>query len=220
MTKLTLSFDNGPSPDTTPEVLDVLAQRDIKGSFFVCGKNILDREQRSIVERARREGHRIGNHTFSHTVVFGKTKDPDALQAEIGRTQDLLGNLSDADRLFRPYGGGGIIGPGLLSLDALKFLQEGKYTCVLWNSIPRDWEDIKGWPKRALKDVRSQDWTLMVLHDLPTGAMDQLPRFLDSVRREGVEVVQAFPQTCVPIRRGVVLGPIEHIIATDPSPRA
>jgi len=213
-TKLTLSFDNGPS-EVTPEVLDLLAHYRIKATFFVCGKEIVAEPQRAILSRAKREGHWIGNHTFSHTVQLGATGDPDAPVKEIGRTQALLGDLAGPERLFRPYGGGGVIGRRLLSPAALQFLLQEKYTCVLWNSVPRDWEEPEGWPERALYDISRQAWTLLVLHDLPTGAMKQLPRFLDRVRAEGVEVVQSFPDDCMPIRRGEIVGKIDYIVTEE-----
>jgi peptidoglycan/xylan/chitin deacetylase (PgdA/CDA1 family) len=214
MTKLTLSFDNGPS-EVTPEVLDLLANYQVQATFFVCGKEFGTERQRAILARAKHEGHWIGNHTFSHTVQLGATNDPDAPVKEIGRTQTLLGDLAGPDRLFRPYGGGGVIGRRLLSPAALGLLLQERYTCVLWTSVPRDWEDPEGWPERALADISRQAWTLLVLHDLPTGAMKQLPRFLDRVRAEGVEVIQSFPADCVPIRRGEIVGKLDHIVATD-----
>jgi peptidoglycan/xylan/chitin deacetylase (PgdA/CDA1 family) len=216
--KLTLSFDNGPSLQVTPQVLDLLARRGVKATFFVCGKEILGEPQRAILKRAKEEGHWLGNHTFSHAIQLGASDDPDAPLKEIGRTQELLGELAEKERLFRPYGGGGVISRRLLSLGALEFLLKGKYTCVLWNSVPRDWEDIEGWPERALQDIRNQDWTLLVLHDLPTGAMAQLPRFLDMARQEEVEIMQSFPDACIPIRCGQVVGNIEHILTTDARP--
>jgi peptidoglycan/xylan/chitin deacetylase (PgdA/CDA1 family) len=214
MTKLTLSFDNGPS-EVTPEVLDLLADHRIKATFFVCGKEIVAEPQRAILARAKQEGHWVGNHTFSHAVQLGATDDPDAPLKEIGRTQALLGNLAEPDRLFRPYGGGGVIGRRLLSPAALQFLLKEKYTCVLWNSVPHDWEDPQGWPERALRDIRSQDWTLLVLHDLPTGAMKQLSRFLELAQAEGVEIVQSFPDGCIPVRRGEIMGKINHIVMEE-----
>jgi peptidoglycan/xylan/chitin deacetylase (PgdA/CDA1 family) len=217
MKKLTLSFDNGPSLKVTPNVLDLLAQHNINATFFVCGQELLGKPQRAILKRAKQEGHWLGNHTFSHAVQLGVADDPDAPIKEIGRTQELLEEFVDGERFFRPYGGGGFISRRLLSLSALEFLLKGKYTCVLWNSVPRDWEDILGWPERALRDIRSQDWTLLVLHDLPTGAMKQLPRFLDLVHQEGVEIVQSFPDDCLPIHRGKIVGKIDHIVASDVS---
>lgn len=215
MKRLTLSFDNGPSLEVTPEVLDLLARHRLKTTFFVCGKNILAEPQRSILIRAKQEGHWLGNHTFSHTIQLGTSDDPDIPVKEIGRTQELLGDLVEAGRLFRPYGGGGVIGRRLLSPGALEFLLKGQYTCVLWNSVPRDWEDPAGWPKRAIRDIKSRDWTLLVLHDLPTGAMQQLPRFLDLVQEADVEITQSFPENCVPIRRGQIVAKIDHIVSSQ-----
>jgi peptidoglycan/xylan/chitin deacetylase (PgdA/CDA1 family) len=210
--KLTLSFDNGPAPDVTPGVLDVLARSGVGAAFFVCGKDARSDAQRAILERAKRDGHRIGNHTLTHSVELGTTVDPEAPRREIGLAQEALGELADEDRLFRPYGGGGVLGPRLLSPGAVGFLLAGGYTCVLWNRVPRDWEDVRGWPERALRDVRARDWTLVVLHDLPTGAMRELPRFLDLVREEGVDIVQAFPPDCVPILRGEVVRALDALL--------
>jgi peptidoglycan/xylan/chitin deacetylase (PgdA/CDA1 family) len=213
MKRLTLSFDNGPSPDVTPLVLDILAQHGLKATFFVCGKDVQNDAQRALLLRARSEGHRIGNHTFTHTVQLGRTADPTAPEKEIGRTQEVLGELADEDRLFRPYGGGGVLGPGLLSLRAVRFLCAGGYTCVLWNSVPRDWEDTRHWPERALQDIRRQDWTLVVLHDIPSGAMKELPRFLKLVQQAGVAIVQEFPPECVPLLRGEVVGSLDSLVS-------
>ncbi len=215
MKRLTLTFDNGPFPEVTDHVLDVLAERAIKTTFFVCGKDISTPPQRELLKRAQQAGHRIGNHTFSHGVQLGSTDDTDAPQAEIARAQEALGELADEDRLFRPSGGGGVIGPRLLSHRAVEHLCDGKYTCVLWNSVPRDWENPKVWPERAMEDVDRLDWTLVVLHDVPTGAMKKLEHFLDLAAGAGVEILQSFPADCVPIRRGEIVGPIDHIVAKD-----
>lgn len=211
--RLSLSFDNGPFAGVTDGVLALLAERELPATFFVCGKDIADAPRRALVQRARDAGHRIGNHTFSHSVELGASDDPGAPAAEIGRAQQELGDLADADRLFRPYGAGGVLGPRLLSAAAVDFLCEGSYTCVLWNSVPRDWEDVEGWPERAMADVERQDWTLLVLHDVPTGAMKQLPRFLDRVGDAGVEIVADLPPPCVPIRRGEIVGALDAIVA-------
>src|SRR5215469_11935177 len=107
MFDLTLSFDNGPEPDVTPFVLDLLARRGIKTTFFVIGEKIADPARRALAERAHEEGHWIGNHTFTHSVPLGENPDPDIAEREIGQTQALLAGLSRPERLFRPFGGGG-----------------------------------------------------------------------------------------------------------------
>jgi peptidoglycan/xylan/chitin deacetylase (PgdA/CDA1 family) len=211
MKRVTLSFDNGPTAEVTPGVLDCLAARGFKATFFVSAKDILEDSQRALVRRAKDAGHRIGNHTYSHSVVLGESADPETPAREIGAAQEILGDLSEDDRLYRPYGGGGVLGPSLLSRAAIDYLCAGGYTCVLWNSVPRDWEDPSGWPERAMTDIARQDWTLVVVHDIATGAMKQLPRFLDRLRRENLEIVQDFPPVCVPIRRGEVVGPVDHL---------
>ena len=65
MGNVALSFDNGPDPAVTPGVLDVLARRGVKATFFVLGKNLASAERMKLAQRAAAEGHRIGNHSFS-----------------------------------------------------------------------------------------------------------------------------------------------------------
>jgi peptidoglycan/xylan/chitin deacetylase (PgdA/CDA1 family) len=207
--RLTLTFDNGPFPDVTPGVLDVLAGFGVTATFFVCGRDVVDPARRAIVAQAKASGHRVGNHTLTHRVELGTTDEPAVIAREIGDAQAALGDLAEADRLFRPYGAGGVLGPRLLGGGAVRYLCDGGYTCVLWNSVPRDWEDPQGWPERALADVSRQDWTLVVLHDIPTGAMAALPRFLDRVLAGGTTIVADFPPSCVPIVRGAVTGPLD-----------
>ena len=210
MRHLTLSFDNGPDPAVTPFVLDTLARRGIRTTFFVIGSRLADPAARACAERAAEEGHWIGNHTWSHDVPLGE--QPGRAEAEITRTQDALGGLSHPSRWFRPMGGGGAIGPHLLDPGALALLERGRYSCVLWNAVPRDWAEPDAWVDTALAQMERQDWTLMVLHDLPSGAMAHLDRFLDTVAASGVAIRQDFPLDCVPIREGRLAGPVAHLV--------
>ena len=66
MFDLTLSFDNGPTPDVTPHVLDVLGRRGVKSTFFVIGEKLVRPANRALAERAHAEGHWVGNNTWSH----------------------------------------------------------------------------------------------------------------------------------------------------------
>jgi len=213
MFDLTLTFDNGPEPDVTPGVLDDLARHGIRTTFFAVGSKLVDPARRALLDRAAGEGHWIGNHTFTHSVPLGLRPGPEVPADEIGRTQALIGDLSRPERLFRPFGGGGKLGPHLLSRATLDFLTAGGFTCVLWNAIPRDWDDAEGWVGRALDQIRAQPWTLMVLHDLPSGAMRHLDRFLGMARDAGARFRQDFPPDCVPIRAGAVVLPVEPYVA-------
>ena len=198
---VTLTFDNGPTR-VTAQVLDVLAERGLRASFFLVGKQLQRPGARAFAERALGEGHRIGNHSLTHSTQLGVGDDPGAAAREIDEMQRLLGDLVRGERFFRPFGGGGIIDANLLGRHALQRLVQGEYTCVLWNSVPRDWENPASWPETCLADVADRPWSVVVLHDLPTGAMDRLPAFLDALDARGIEVVHELPEECVPLRLG------------------
>src|SRR5207237_1802765 len=189
-----------------PRVLDILGQADIKATFCVLGSKLADPARRAIAKRAHAEGHWIGNHTWSHQEPLGRLTDPARVVAEIIDTETAIDELAHPDRLFRPFGGGGALGQHLLSAGAVELLRKERMTCVLWNAIPRDWEDPRGWAETAIAQCLSQPWTLLVLHDLPTGAMGRLRIFIDRVLDHGGRFRQDFPPACVPIRRGEVVG--------------
>jgi peptidoglycan/xylan/chitin deacetylase (PgdA/CDA1 family) len=212
MRRVTLTFDNGPTPGVTDPILDMLRERGIRTTFFVVGEQLRDPQRRALAERAVAEGHWIGNHTLTHAVQLGETNDPDAPSREIGETQTLLGDLSRPERLYRPYGAGGILGKSLLSRRAVSYLEEGGYTCVLWSSVPHDWDDPENWVERAIADVEARSRTLTVLHDLPGCALPRLKELLDRLGEAGAEIVQDFPEDCVPVHRGVVRAPIDHLV--------
>jgi peptidoglycan/xylan/chitin deacetylase (PgdA/CDA1 family) len=211
---LTLSFDNGPEPDVTPHVLDTLRKRGIRTSFFVIGEKLADPERRRLSARAYEEGHWIGNHTYTHSVPLGQQADPDAAEREIGRTQELIGDLAHPQRWFRPFGGGGNLDHRLLNPSVVHHLCKGGYSCVLWNAVPRDWSNPDGWSDRALMQCHSQAWSLMVLHDLPSNAMRHLETFLDSAEDAGARFRQEFPPDCVPIRAGKIVLPITPYVSS------
>jgi peptidoglycan-N-acetylglucosamine deacetylase len=199
--RVALSFDNGPEPGVTDAVLDVLAGHGVTATFFVIGRKLAAPGGHRLAARARAEGHRVGNHTYTHSVPLGLA-GPGAAAREITATQDLLGELAP-ERLFRPYGDQGRLGPHLLSREARDLLVAGRYTCVLWNALPRDWVDPDGWVDRAMAQIAERAHSLVVLHDLPTGAMRHLPAFLDRLLSGGVRIVQDIPADCLAIVGGV-----------------
>ncbi|OJZ69967.1 hypothetical protein BRW65_21625 [Mycobacterium paraffinicum] len=208
--KITLTFDNGPTAGVTDEVLNVLADRELSAIFFVVGQSVRSPMGRGLLERAVREGHRIGNHSFTHGRPLGELSAAETIH-EIGGAQEILDEFGDADRYFRPWGTEGALERRCLNATAVDHLVAEQYTCVLWNSVPRDWVDPRGWVGRALTDAHSQRHTVVVLHDLPTGAMEQLPRFLDELDESGIEVTTDLPDDCVPIVRGHVRTPVDHL---------
>jgi peptidoglycan-N-acetylglucosamine deacetylase len=209
--RLTLTFDNGPIPGVTDAVLDILARRDLKATFFVVGEQLRAPGARALAERAVAEGHWVGNHSMTHRVSLGQMIDAAGIALEIDGADELLHGLRHADRLFRPFGNGGVIDQRMLCRSALDLLQCGGYTVVCWNSIPRDWDDPDGWVARAVADVRRLSHTVVVLHDRPTGAMRHLDAFLDEVAVAGVDIVQDFPDDVVLLRRGIPTSALTQI---------
>ena len=207
---LTLSFDNGPTAEVTPFVLDVLAQRRVKSTFFVIGERLA--RNRALTERAHAEGHWIGNHTWSHSLPFG-LMEADAAKREFDRTQETIGSLAHPHRLFRPYGQGGNLDHRLLSRPVIEHLSARQATIVLWSALPRDWQVAGGWLERALDQVAAGPWSLMVLHDLPSGAMRHLDRFLKLIAQRGGRVRQDFPPDCMPMIDGRLAQPVDLYLA-------
>lgn len=215
MFKLTLTFDNGPDPDVTPMVLDVLRRHGIKTTFFVLGKKLVLPGRRELTQRCLSEGHWVGNHTYNHGTPMGERAEPDAVEQEIVRTEALIGDLAHTPKFFRPNGGGGKLGPHLLSPKARDHLAANRYSVVLWNAIPGDWQDAEGWKARALEQIQAQPWSLMVLHDIPSGAMAHLEDFIVQAKALGAQFVQEFPPECVPMNAGVATPVLAGCVAQD-----
>ena len=188
----------------------LLRPYDIKATFFVLGDKLRDR--RYLAERTHAEGHSIGNHTYTHLVPFGLSVAPGRPSLEIARTQEAIGDLSHQRKLFRPFGGGNL-DERLLNQEALDALVTGEFTCVLWNTIPEDWARPDTWVERALQQCFGQAEALIVLDDLPTGAMDHLDRFLNQAQERGASFRQSFPRSCVPIENGKIINPVDQYVS-------
>lgn len=213
MVEVCLTFDNGPEPEVTPGVLDILARRGIRATFFLVGKKLRDPAARACAERAKAEGHAIGNHTLTHGEPLGRRSAAEAV-AEIAETDALLGALHGPARLFRPNGGGGTLGPHLLNRAAADYLVAHRHTVWLWNAVPGDFRDPEGWVATAHGMLRAQRGTaLLVLHDLPNGAMRQLDRFLGEAMDAGARFGAEPPDDGVILRCGVPQQGFESFVA-------
>src|SRR5205814_9687938 len=99
---IALTFDDGPNEKLTPRLLDLLAQHRIHATFFVIGENVAQHPE--ILQRAAREGHEIGNHSWSHPNL-AKMSD-DGVRSQIKRTEEAIsGAIGSRPILLRPpYG--------------------------------------------------------------------------------------------------------------------
>jgi peptidoglycan/xylan/chitin deacetylase (PgdA/CDA1 family) len=207
---ISLTFDNGPEPGVTDFVLDTLASYDVRAAFFVIGSKLEGADGLRCARRAAQDGHRVGNHSYHHREPLGLL-DAEASCAEIARTQAFLEGFV-TERLFRPVGGDGALGDDLLSPAARDLLIAERFTVVLWNVVPRDWELPHAWVDVALDRCRRMEHAVLVLHDLPSGAMAHLPSFLDRAVDEGARFSCDFPPSCVVLERGVPRGGLDAYV--------
>ncbi|MCA9620938.1 MAG: polysaccharide deacetylase family protein [Myxococcales bacterium] len=197
-----LTFDNGPDPVVTPRVLDTLERHGVAATFFVVGKQLATTEGMDLARAIVRRGHRLGNHSYSHGTPLGEDPGPEAVARELVATQALLDQIWSGPRWFRPFGGGGKLGDHLLSPESVEWLVAGGFTCVLWDSVPGDWQDPSGWVERALRDVSRCDPCVVVLHDVLPEAMERLDEFISRASERGHHFTDALPESCLPIVNG------------------
>lgn len=203
MAQVHLTFDNGPDPEVTPRVLEVLARRNLRATFFVLGKHLATSRGMEMARLIRDAGHRLGNHSYSHEIPLGQDPRVGTVERELARTEALLDEVYDGPRLFRPFGGGGILGPHLFSPASVAWLAARGYTCVLWNSVPGDWLEPDGWVESALEDAEQLEHMVLVLHDILPDAMAHLGAFLDALVDRGHTFTDAIPLECLPMVDGV-----------------
>ena len=116
-----LTFDDGPDPEGTPRLLDLLAEHGIKATFFCVGRQV--EKYPAIFERIKKEGHGMGNHTYSH--LSGWTTSNKKYFADIEQADKIIGS-----RLFRPpY--------GRIRPSRIRVLKK-KYTIVMWDLMTGD----------------------------------------------------------------------------------
>jgi peptidoglycan/xylan/chitin deacetylase (PgdA/CDA1 family) len=150
---LALTFDDGPS-ESTPALLELLSQYDVKATFFMCGQNV--RRLKEIAREVTGAGHEIGNHTDSHPALYFKS--PEFIHRELALAQESISLITKAaPRLFRaPYG---VRWPGLRRAQSRLNL-----TGVMWTSIGNDWK----WPSRRIARLlisKAANGAILCLHD-------------------------------------------------------
>ncbi|MGB7183974.1 MAG: polysaccharide deacetylase family protein [Burkholderiaceae bacterium] len=204
MKKLTLTFDNGPSAEVTRRVLDVLDKHKLTAWFCVVGQQLMQPGATALVKQAKAAGHKIVNHSMNHKTPLGEDLSAAHAQTEVRNMHDLMNTeLGDWGELwFRPFGRGGALGPHVFSQAAVNELTAMQYSVLMWNNVPRDWVDPDGWVETALEKIARTEHTVIVLHDLPTGAMDHLPRFIEELNSRSIEITSEVPADCVPMSAG------------------
>ena len=156
--KLTLSFDNGPFPDVTPGVLDALARR-ARDRDLLRVRQGGGRPAAPPAARARSARPGIASATTRRATASSSARRATPTRRAARSTPRRPRSASFARRrqAVPPVRRGRRARPAPAEpAPRCEHLCDGGYTCVLWNSVPRDWEDPTGWPDRALADLRVQ----------------------------------------------------------------
>src|SRR5881409_2242101 len=197
---IAMTFDDGPSATLTPKLLDLLAAHHIKATFFVIGENVA--EHPDIVARAAREGHEIGNHSWSHP-NFAKMSE-EGVRSQLRRTDDVIKSATGLrPTLLRPpYG-------SITAREKRWIHDEFGYQIILWDVDPYDWK--RPGPavvrNRILKET--QPGSIVLSHDIHPGTIEAMPSTFDALEAKGFKFVtvselirMAIPQTSHALQTG------------------
>lgn len=186
-----LTFDDGPSSAVTPLILDLLKEENIKATFFVLGKSVINNSE--LVKREYQEGHYIANHGYTHN--YSKIyNDAENVLNEYNKTekciQEAIGNSDYKSHLFRFPGGyyGGKYAK--IKKEAAKILNENDISYIDWNCLSKDAEGANTKEKILdnIKTYSKDKGTLVVLmHDASTKILtyETLKDVIDYLRSEG-----------------------------------
>ncbi len=188
--QVAITFDDGPSPEWTPKILDILRARGIKAAFFLLGKNCEDYP--GLVQRIVAEGHEIGNHTYSHRNLAVMSEWQ--MELELTATQRLIESITGrSTTLFRPPYNADSNPTDIAELAPLRLAQEQLgYTVVLEKIDPQDWsrpgtEEII----QRVKDLRGEG-NIILLHDAGgdrSETVAALPHIIDYLQTRGDRIV-------------------------------
>src|SRR5687767_1147616 len=183
--RIALTFDDGPDPAFTPRVLDALAARDVRGTFFVVGERAA--RAPDVVRAIAGAGHEVAGHGWSHRSLW--FCGPRRTESEIDRTQTLIADLTGREpRVFRPPW-------GMVNAALYPILSRRGVQCVLWSIQP---EGLR--PTDAATQVdhvlrRAHPGAIVDLHDAegtpraPQRLVAALPGMIDGLRRQDFELV-------------------------------
>lgn len=172
-----LTFDDGPHPELTPRLLDLLADLEVVATFFVIGKQV--EKYPEVVRRIVQEGHGIGNHTYSHPQRQALTTQGAAV--EVTRSAEVIAQIAGTTpSLFRPPRG------QVTARDLWRLWREG-LTTVLWNVDPKDYktasaDELREWFRA--RELTGGD--LVLFHDTHPTALQILPELVASARARGL----------------------------------
>jgi peptidoglycan-N-acetylglucosamine deacetylase len=189
--EIVITFDDGPLPPRTTQVLETLDRECVKVTFFLIGK--MAHAYPDTVKRIRDAGHTIGTHSNSHPLTFHRMS-ADKAQAEItagiANVTAALGDGAGPAPFFRI--------PGLLRADPVEHYAASQNLQV-WSAdfLADDWTKIGPGQvySRALQRIEAAHKGILLLHDIQTKTVEALPSLLRELKRRGYKIVQVVPAT-------------------------
>lgn len=174
--KIALTFDDGPHPYYTQQLLDGLKERGARASFFVMGKQA--EAYPDLILRMQTEGHLIGNHTYSH-IQLGKG-NRETFKSELVKTNELLMGITGEEPQYvrPPYG----------SWDK-SFESELTMIPVLWTIDPMDWcsSDVEGIVQKVTR--KAEENAVILMHDEYKSSVTAALQIVDILQKQGYEFV-------------------------------
>jgi peptidoglycan/xylan/chitin deacetylase (PgdA/CDA1 family) len=177
---IAMTFDDGPSPETTPRLLDILKQRNIKATFFMIGQNA--ERNPAIVKRILAEGHEIGNHSWTHPQL-SKLSD-DRVTEEINKTQNAIKDSSGYTPVLMrpPYG-------AITARQKDWIEKQFGLSVIIWSVDPFDWKR----PGASVIEERilagARPGAIVLSHDIHKQTVDAMPATLDALAAKGFKFV-------------------------------
>jgi peptidoglycan/xylan/chitin deacetylase (PgdA/CDA1 family) len=177
---IAMTFDDGPSATLTPKLLDLLAAHHIKATFFVIGENVAEHPE--IVARAARDGHEIGNHSWSHP-NFGKMSD-ESVRRQLQQTDDAIKTATGKrPTLLRPpYG-------SITAREKRWIHDEFGYDIILWDVDPLDWKRPGPAVVRARILKETRPGSIVLSHDIHPGTIEAMPSTFEELEAKGFKFV-------------------------------
>jgi peptidoglycan-N-acetylglucosamine deacetylase len=167
-----ITFDDGPIPEVTPQVLEILRNHNAKATFFCVGDNV--RKYPEVYSQILKEGHATGNHTFSHQ-KGNKTNDEHYFN-DIDKCGELV-----KSPLFRPP-------HGRIKLSQIKYLKH-KYKLIMWSILTGDYNHKLSKEQVLNNSIRhTKDGSIIVFHDSLKASermLYALPRMLEHFTAKG-----------------------------------
>lgn len=178
---IALTFDDGPHPKYTPEILDILDQYDVKATFFVIGTNA--EGYPDIIKREIESGHEIGNHTYTHTGL--PSMNDEKLTEELSSCEKAIEAVGYTPYYFRPP-------EGKYDEEDLETIARFGYSVVLWSVDTEDWSGVS--TDHIVNAVRQgiKDGGIILCHDFLTSkchTAEALRIIIPELLAEGYEFV-------------------------------